>query len=387
MRNKADVVVVGGGVMGTSVAYFLAKNGVRNVVLLEKNYLGSGSTGRCAGLVRSQRKSKEQIILHNASLRLIEHLSQELDFDIMFRQCGYVVLAQTEAREKVLKEQISLQNANGVKSRYLGPEEVKKLIPLLDEEKIVGAAYYEKDGTILPWALVYGFERAAKRLGVEVNAHTLVRSIEASNKGIKSVTTDRGRIDTEIVVNAAGDIGGKGLAEMVGLDLPVYTVRREALVTEPLKPFVDPVVAFHAPLGGYIWQGLRGELFSMTYRPIAQTCKTLDNQDSTLDFLEETARSVTDLFPSLRHICVMRQWAGIRDVSPDGWPILGKVEQVPGFILVNGFSGIGFQIGPIVGKLISELIVSGNPSISLDPFSIDRFKKSVTKTYDHTTFH
>lgn len=387
MKDKADVVVVGGGVVGTSVAYHLAKKGVRNVVLLEKNYIGGGSSGRCAGLVRAQRESKEQIILHNTSLGIIENLSQELDFNIMFRQCGYMVLAQTEARAKVLKEQISLQNANGVNSRFLGQEAVRKLVPILDADKVVGAAFYERDGAILPWALVWGFERAARRLGVEVHPHTVVRSIETSKTGIESVTTQCGKIRTSTVVNAAGDMGGKSLAEMVGLDLPLYSVRREALITEPLKPFVDPVVNFHAPLGGYIWQGLRGELFGMTYGPVEQAYKTYDNLDSTLDYLGDTARVLIDLFPPLRHVCVMRQWAGIRDVSPDGWPILGKVDELPGFILANGFSGLGFQLGPIVGKLISELIVSGDTSIPLDPFSLKRFKKPVTKTYEVSSFH
>lgn len=387
MRDKADAVIIGGGVIGTATAYYLAKKGMKKVVLLEKNYISGGSSGRCAGLVRTQRESKEQVILHNASLKIIEQLPQELDFNIMFKQCGYVVLAQNEARVKVLKEQIELQNANGVNSHYLEPREVKEMVPILNVDKIVGAAFYEKDGAILPWALVYGFETAAKRMGVEVYTHTEAMHIKTSQNGIISVVTDKGEIETQVVVNAAGDMGGKRIAKMVGIDLPTYSVRREALITEALKPFVDPIVNFHAPLGGYIWQGLCGEMLGMTYGPVDKAYKTYDNVDSTLDFLVDTARVLIDLFPALKDILILRQWAGIRDASPDGWPILGRVEKVPGFYLANGFSGLGFQLGPIVGKLLSELIVDGKTSISLGPFSIKRFEKPVTKTFDVSSFH
>jgi len=382
MRDKADVVVIGGGVNGCSTAYHLAKKGLKSVVLLEKNYIASGASGRCAGLIRAQRESKEQIILHNASLNMMEELYQELDFNIMFRQCGYVVLAENESKVALLKEQIELQNANGVNSCFLEPQEVKKMVPILDINKILGAAFHDRDGALLPWALVWGFERAAKRLGVEICNHTEVREIETSEKGIESVVTDKGKIKTRTVVNAAGGIGEKSIAKMAKLDLPTYSVRREALTTEPLKPFLNPVVGFSTPLGGYIWQGLRGELFGMTYCPVDQAYKTYDNVDSTLDYLSETARVLIDLFPALKNVMVLRQWAGLRDASSDGWPILGCVDEIPGLILANGFSGLGFQLGPIVGKLLSELIVDGTTSISLEPFNIKRFERPVTKTYD-----
>ena len=177
-------------------------------------------------------------------------------------------------------------------------------------------------------------------------------------------------------------MGEKSIAKMVGLDLPTYSIRREALITEPLKPFLEPAVGFYEPLSGYAWQGLRGEMFGMTYCPADQAYKTCDNQDSTLDYLVDTARRLIDLFPALKHVKVLRQWSGIRSVSPDGWPILGMVDEIPGLILANGLSGLGFQIAPITGKLLAELIVDGKTSISLEPFGIKRLEKPVTKTYD-----
>jgi sarcosine oxidase subunit beta len=382
MRDSADAVIIGGGVNGCSTAYHLAKKGLKRIALLEKNYIGSGASGRNAGLVQAARESKEQVILHNASLKMIEKLPQELDFNIMFRQCGYVVLAQSEAKVALCREQIKIQNENGVLSTFLTPSEVKKMVAIVDIDKILGAVYYEKSGAMLPWALVWGFEKAARRLGVDINNHTEVVDIKTSDNGIESVVTNKGEIKTQLVINAAGGMGEKKIAKMVGLDLPVYSVRREALITESFKPFINPVVSFHAPLGGYIWQGLRGDVLLMTYQPVDKALRTFDNQDSTLDYLIDTAHVLTELFPPVKHLSVLRQWAGIRDASPDGWPILGRVEQIPGFICANGFSGIGFQLGPIVGKLLSELIVDGKTSISLDPFNIKRFVNPVTKSYD-----
>lgn len=370
VRDRAGAVIVGGGAVGLGIAYRLVEMGMKGVVVIEKGYLGSGATGRCAGGIRQQWGAEENIVLARESVRLWERLSEELGFNVWFRQGGYLLLAFTEEELASFERNVKLQNSLGVPSRVVGPEEVRRIAPAVEAE-VLGGAYCPTDGIAHHDPVVWGYARAARRLGVEVEPFTEVRAIEVAGGRVKGVKTTRGEIESPVVVNAAG-AEARDVARMAGVELPNTPYRREILVTEPLKPFLDPlVISFHH--NTYFAQTMRGEVVAGTgdAEPPAY------RMDSSLEFLERTAKALVTLAPRLSGVKVLRQWAGLYDVTPDGKPILGVTDGLEGFIQANGFCGHGFMLSPIVAKLVAELVVDGRTSIPIDSLNLRRFKGEV----------
>ncbi|RLG72508.1 MAG: FAD-dependent oxidoreductase [Methanobacteriota archaeon] len=368
MRSRADVVVVGAGVVGLSIAYHLCKRGLTNVVVLDKTHLNGGASGRCGGGIRAQWGTKENILLAKESIRFFERINTELGCNTFFRQGGYLFLAFTKEQAEQLEKNVRLQNSLGVKSRMLSPEEAKEIVPALSVERVLAASFHDKDGVIFPWPVVWGFAERVKEMGGEICEHTRVVGIDAPGGRVKRVKTDRGEIETRVVVNVAGPWSAE-IAKMVGVELPITPVRHEIMVTEPIKPFLDPMLV-SLETGLYLSQTMRGELIGGVSIPDERPGI---QYGSTLLFLRRMARVVTELLPQAAKLRVLRQWAGHYDMTPDAKPILGDVDGFERFIQANGFSGHGFMISPAVGRLISELIVDGKPSMSLEPFSLERF--------------
>ncbi len=366
MKTK-DVVIIGGGITGLSTAYYLAKAGVKNITVLEKRYLGSGSTGRCGTGIRQQFTTREHIILMRESVKLWLEWENKLPYPIHFRQGGYLWLLSSQSELAQYKNYVRLQNLLGVDSRIITPEEVKEIVPNIDTSNIVGASWCPSDGNAYPFDTIFALSIAIKSYGVEVNTFEEVKYIVIEQNRIERVITDKEQYATHFVVDAAG-FGAVKIGKMVNVSLPLTLYRHQIAVSEPVSSFLDPMV-------------VKGELyFTQTYRGriIGGTDlheKPTDNTHSTLSFLEQYSNEILDVMPLLSSLNIMRQWAGFYVVSPDHHPILGPTS-VPGFIVGTGFSGHGFMLGPVVGKLLSSYIVHGNMFLpEANNLTIERFKK------------
>ncbi|MBM7558460.1 NAD(P)/FAD-dependent oxidoreductase [Marinitoga litoralis] len=370
MKNKASVVIIGGGITGVSIAFNLAKAGVKDVVLLEKKYLAYGATGRCGAGVRQQWGTKQNCILARESVKIFENIKDVLnvDIDIEFKQKGYLLLAFTEKEWNQFHKNVQLQNSLGINSKLLTPDEAKDIVPFLNTEKLLGAAYYEKDGHANPFLTTLAYAKAAENLGVEINKGVEVLDILVEYRKIKGIYTSHGFIETDKVVNAAGGWSQK-IGKMVGVDLPVYSERHEILATEPVNEILGPMVMSFS-YNIYCQQTPHGS-FIMGYGPKEK----VESLKSTWQFLETMAEKVTYLLPPTKNLRVVRQWAGYYNMSPDHQPIVSKCEEVEGFYLAIGFSGHGFMLAPAVGILMKDIILENELTwdVVLD---IGRFKRN-----------
>ncbi len=372
MIKQADVVVIGGGVVGCSIAYNLAKLGAGKIVLLEKQYLASGATGRCGAGVRMQWGTETNCLLSRESVRMLEHLPELLEVkeDVEFEQGGYLLLAYTEKMVQQFQKNLELQNSLDISSHWVTPEEAKRIIPHLNIEGLLGATFCGKDGHCNPFKVTAAYAQAAQRLGVEIYSYTTVLDIITEGSTIKTVRTTQGDIDTRVVVNAAGG-HAKLIGKMAGVDLPIYPERHEILVTEPVEPMQESMVmSFHHNL--YCQQSPHGSFIMGIGHPDEPESF---NIDSSWQFLCEMAKRVVTLLPPLAGLNVIRQWAGLYDMSPDRQPILGKTGCVDGFYTAAGFSGHGFMISPITGQLMAEMIVGKPTALPIHMLDAERFQR------------
>ncbi|HYE10664.1 MAG TPA: FAD-binding oxidoreductase [Patescibacteria group bacterium] len=372
MNNTASVVIIGGGISGCSIAYNLAKKGVKDIVVIEKKYLTSGSTGRCGAGIRMQWGTEMNCRLAKYSTEFYENANEVLEYDgdIEFKQGGYLIVAATEKEDIQFKKNVALQNSLGIPTVYLTPKEAKEIIPHMDETKIISATFCQKDGHLNPFHATQAYADAAARLGVKFMKYTEVTGIKVENNKITGVQTDKGFIATPVVVNAAGGYS-KQIGDMVGADIPVYAERHQILVTEPVNPIQNPMFMSFS-LNIYCQQTPHGSF--IMGRGDANEPRDL-RVTSSWHFLEEMAKDCCELLPLLKDIRVVRQWAGLYCMSPDRQPIYGKVDHVEGFYLATGFSGHGFMFGPVTGVVLAETILGEKHSLPIEKLGIDRFAK------------
>ena len=372
MNKTASVVIIGGGISGCAIAYNLAKKGVKDIVVLEKSYLCSGSTGRCGAGIRMQWGTEMNCRLAKFSTEYYEKANEmlEYEYDIEFKQGGYLIVAATEKEDEQFKKNVELQNRLGIPTKYLTPKEAKEIIPYMDETKIISATFCPKDGHLNPFHTTQAFANAAVRLGVEIVKYTTVIGIKVEKGKVVGVETDNGFISTPIVVNAAGGYS-KGIGELAGVDIPIYSERHQILVTEPVAPLQGPMYMGFS-LNIYIQQSPEGSFIMGR----GDANEPRDGRiNSSWHFLEEMAKSTTELLPLLGKLNVVRQWAGLYCMSPDRQPIYGPVKEVEGFYLATGFSGHGFMFGPVTGVVISESILGETPTIPIHMLDKDRFMR------------
>jgi sarcosine oxidase subunit beta len=372
LKTQYDVVIIGAGVHGLATAFYLAKHGVTNVAVLDKGYLGGGASGRNTAIIRSNYRTPEGVAFYDESVKLYERMSTELGYNVFFSQQGHLSISHTESGIAGLRVRAEVNKLMGVDSRVIDADEIKQLVPAIDISKrqrypILAALYHPPGGIIRHDAVVWAYAREADRAGISIFPFTEVVGIGTSNGSVTSVETTRGTIKTGTVVNATAGFCST-IAKMVGLKLPVITHPLQAFVTEPLTPFLDHVVV-SATLHVYVSQTDRGELVMGSEIDPYSSYSTR----STLPFLETTASHTLELFPCLRHVRILRQWAGSCDMTPDYSPIMGTVPQLKGFILDVGWGTYGFKAGPVSGKRIAELIATGKTPELLKPFSITRF--------------
>ncbi len=366
MKN-CSVVIIGGGITGLSTAYYLGKSHIRDVVVIEKSYIGSGSTGRCGTGIRQQFTTKEHIVLMRESVKLWQEWEEEFPLPIYFRQGGYLWLLENEEEVKEYSEYVSLQNRLGVQSRIITKEDVKEIVPQINTNGITAATWCPTDGNAYPFAVISALKLAIEQMGIEIRTFEEVTDINLKNGVIKSVLTNKETYNTDLVVNAAG-FGAKKICHMVGIDIPTENYPHEITVSEPMDIFLSPMVV-RGEL--YFTQTHNGRIIGGTdsHRPPG------DSLSSTLNFLEKYSKEIINTMPILSSVKIMRQWAGFYVVTPDHHPILGPTE-ISNFILGCGYSGHGFMLGPIVGKLVSSYIHNRQMFLKeANNLDLDRFKE------------
>ena len=370
MKSKADVVIIGGGVNGCSLAYGLARKGL-DVVVVEKKYLASGATGACGAGIRQQWSTKENAELSIESVKIFERLSKELGEDIEFRQGGYLIVVHDEKEMEQAEKNVAMQRSLGLKVDILKPDEINDVVSILDVKgmRAIGATFCQTDGHANPFKTTFAYANAARRYGAEINTYTNVVGLKTKNKEVNAVVTDKGVVKTSIVVNAAG-IDSKSIAKMVNLDLPLVPFRKEIMATERLKPLFEAMVISFKD-GIYFSQQREGQIVGGI--PIPEECSGYKTMP-TMSFMQHMARTLTRYAPVLKHVNMLRHWTGFYDVTPDARPILGEVKEVRGFIQCNGFSGHGFMLSPMVSKLLVDLIVDNKEPDVLISLNLDRFK-------------
>lgn len=369
LPETAEIAIVGGGVIGLSIAYHLARRGLYNVVVLERGYLAEGASGRNGGGVRQQWSTEINIRLMQESVELCRRFAVDLGVNVWFRQGGYLFLARSAKEVARLEKNIALQNRCGVATRMLEPREAKDIVPEIDLAGIVGAAYNPTDGILFPWPFLWGYARQAAAYGAKIYTQTPVGGLEPLAGGGYAVHTPRGAVRVRRVINATGAWSPK-LAALLGVDIPTWPIRHEICSSEPLKPFLRPMVSELAS-GLYCSQSMRGEIVGGVSLPGHGPTYAMG---STLEFLSTYARRLVRLMPILGDIKILRQWAGPYDQSPDGNPILGAPPEHPDFFLACGFVGHGFMMAPIVGKLYAEWLTGEPPHEIFSRYTLTRFR-------------
>jgi sarcosine oxidase subunit beta len=374
LKPAYDIVIIGAGAHGLAAAYYLGKiHGVRKVALLEKKWLGYGASGRNTAILRSNYRTVEGIPFYEASIRLYENLSRELEWNLLFSRHGHLTLAHNDSGVTGLMVRAHNNQLLGVDSRIIYREEIRKLAPPLDlsdspRYPILAALYHPPGGIIRHDAVVWGYARAVDRMGIDIHTFTEVIGMRISGGKVQSVATNRGEIACGAVLNATAG-WATTISHMAGVPLQIVTHPLQACVTEPLKPFLDPVIV-SATLHVYVNQTDKGELVIGAEIDPYQSY----SMKGTLPTLEQIATYTLELFPQIHGLRVLRQWAGICDMTPDFAPIMGPAEEVSNFYMDVGWGTYGFKASPISGKTMAEAIATGKVPDLIRPFSAARFR-------------
>jgi len=382
MEKTADVVIIGGGIIGLTIAYYLALKRAGRIVLFEKGQLGEGSTSRCVGGIRVQFSTEINIRFSLESLKTFEQFEEEFGVNPEFKRIGYLFLATTKREIGVFKENMKLQKRFNIPVEFLSPNEIRSRWPYLRIDDILGGTFCSRDGYAGPNEILTGFASGAKRAGVKIYEGMEIMGISSAKGKIHSVKTKDGEIFTPVVVNAGGPYAAS-IGEMAGIKIPVKPLRRQIFITAPFHLTDRPIpltIDFHR--GWYFRQEGDGFLLSGPLDPEPSFNLGID-----YEAMAEASENAMHRVPVLEKARIARGWAGLYEISPDHHAILGRVPEVEGFVLANGFSGHGFQHSPAVGKVISELIADGEANtIDISPFSIERFEKGELMVEPMTAF-
>ncbi len=372
LAKSYDVVIIGAGVHGLACAYYLAANhGITNVAVLDKSYMGGGGSGRNTAIIRSNYLTPEGVRFYDRSVVLYQNLAADLNYNVMFSQRGHLTLAHTDASLRTMNWRAEVNKLQGINSSVIDAAEVGRIVKYLDVSDrprypILGALYHPPGGIIRHDAVNWGYARAADHLGVQIHQQTEVLGIETAGGKVTGVRTNRGAISAPIVVNCTAG-WATTISDMVDVKMPLITHPLQAAVTEPVKVFL-PSVIVSGSLHVYVSQTDRGELvFGASVDPYPSY-----SMRGSLEFTESVASHILELIPSIGSLKVLRQWAGLCDMTPDYSPIMG-VTPVDGFLVDVGWGTYGFKAGPVSGEAMAQLIATGRVPEIISAFDLARF--------------
>ena len=372
LRDRYDVIIVGAGVHGLAAAYYLAVNhGITDVAVLDKGYIGGGGSGRNTAILRSNYLTPEGVRFYDRSMELYRGLAADLNFNVMFARRGHLTLAHNDGSLRTMRWRAEVNKLQGVDSEVIGPAEIKRLVPYLNVSAdarypVLGALYHPPGGIIRHDAVVWGYARGADARGVHIHQDTEVVGVDVAHGKARGVHTTRGRIASPVVLNCTAGWSTL-ICDMAGVRVPIQTFPLQAAVTEPVRPFLDAVVV-SASLHVYVSQTDRGELvLGASVDPFPSY-----SMRGSLDFIEGLAGHVLELMPSIAKLRVLRQWAGLCDMTPDFSPIMG-LTPVEGFLVDIGWGTYGFKAGPVSGEAMAECIAAGKPPPIIAAFDLARF--------------
>jgi sarcosine oxidase subunit beta len=372
LKKNYDVIVIGAGGHGAAIAYYLAKNwGINNVALIEKGYLGGGNTARNTTIIRSNYLTPEGVKFYSESMKLFKELDRELDINLMYSERGHLTLAHSDSAIRTSRWRAEVNKHMGVDSELVYREEIAKICPQLNlsddvRHPILGALYHPPGATARHDAVAWGYARAACNLGVELHQKTAVTGIIVEDGKVQGVQTDKGPVYAGKVVQAVA--GSSSLvARMAEINLPIVTTPLQACVSEPVKPVLDTIIV-SGSLHVYISQSSRGEFVmgGSTDNYPAYTSR------STLDFKEGLMAHMLELFPFMGEVRLMRQWAGMSDITPDFTPVMG-LTPVENYYIDAGWGTWGFKATPVSGKRMAECVATNTQPSLIEPFKLSRF--------------
>jgi len=371
LKSHYDVVIIGGGGHGVATAYYLAKyHGITNVAVLEKGYLGGGNTARNTAVIRSNYLTSEGVKFYSESVKLFQGLSNEFDFNIMYSRRGQLTLAHSDAAVRGFRQRTEVNKHFGGKTELIDPQQIRELVPTLNmnpaDQPVLAGLWHIDGATARHDAVAWGYAKGATQRGVELHQLTEVTGVTVEQGKVTGVETNRGKVSCGCVVQAVAGMSSV-VAAMAGIRMPITTYPLQAMVTQPVKPFLDPLVSSPA-LHCYVQQTGRGELvFGGGSDPYP-----LYSTRSTMDLKESLLAHAVELFPFMANMRLMRQWGGLTDMTSDYSPIMG-LSPVDNYYLDAGWGTWGFKSTPICGKTMAELVATGKVPELIEPFAMSRF--------------
>jgi len=370
LPGTASVVVIGGGVVGCSIAYHLARRGQRDVVVLEREAVGSGTTSKAAGGIRSQFPTETEIRFSLEAIGVFERFQEEFGVDIGYRKIGYLFLISDPDDLAGYRERMALQRRLGVDVREIAPAEARAIVPALRVDDLIAAVWGPTDGMAGPAEVTNAFARRARELGARIVEGVDVTGIDVERGRVRGVRTSQGAITAPIVVNAAGPVAAR-VGRLAGVDVAVHPRRRHIFFTEPFPEIPGPVPLTTDRASGFYF---RKEMEQLLLSPG-------DVEDIGEDFtvpmdrarIDETVEKALHRIPIIEKARISGGWAGLRPLTPDDHAIIGWAPGVEGFFLSVGFGGHGFQHSPATGRYVSEWLLDGKPSLDLSLFDPGRF--------------
>lgn len=376
LKSSYDVVIIGGGLHSLATAYFLAtRHGITDIAIIEKNYIGFGGAGRNTAIVRANQRTQYNVPFYKEALDLWPVLTRELDYNLMFNNCGNLNLMHSEAAMKAARMTIATAQFHGVESHLIDAKQAKEMVPALNISEditfpIHGAMFHPPGGVVRHDAVVWGLAKGAAKKGVEIHQQTEALGIGTQNGKVTSVTTDKGVINTKQVLVSAGGYSAALIHEFLGIKLPIAVLTIQAMVTQPIKPLLNHVVssgAYHA----YANQTLKGEIATGAHMDQWPNYTTLN----TAHYIKHQAEALSEFLPCLRGLRFMRIWGGLADMTPDMAPIMDGNNQVEGFFMDCGWGYFGFKSCSAVGKYMAQYMATNTCPDMLEPFALKRYQE------------
>lgn len=376
MKETAAVAIVGGGIIGCSVAYHLAERGVQDIIVFEKEtFLGQGSTAKAAGGIRQQFSTEVNIRMSMASVKAFEHFAGEMECEAAFHQVGYLFLYTTPEQWDLARRNVELQHRLGLGVEMLTPQQVLALVPQINPDGVIGATFCPTDGIADPYEFLQGYAEQARRRGVRIETEREVTGLDVREGKVAGIHTTRGDCSVPLLILAAGAYTGV-LGQAIGLDIPIQPIKRQVATTKPVPWMTDtfPMVV-DMGTGLYMHRESGGLLMGIAKKDESPGFRF----DVEEEFVAHIVECAIMRLPPVEQAELLASWAGLYEVTPDHHPIIGWVPGLEGLIIAAGFSGHGFMHAPVTGRLVSELVIDRKTSIDITPLRLERFREQAAR--------